>query len=239
MTNTRDNLRVELSLKSFSPLNTIISKDIVTGAACNSAQVDRNIRNGTPVDRDIWNPSRVFTPEVNVYVFGPSRSSNSSFTKWSSNIEPLDTSVHRSKIQERNSDFLCIEKMGVRSLSDEIVADLDPSIRVNLANSIISKSPRFINFGLLTFDATGKPNIAFPPSTRAKSLNGMQRDNFKVVWLASRHDFERVREMTAYSNHINNSELETREFFERETENIPLIRQTDLVTPLHDNPLTQ
>ena len=52
------------------------------------------------------------------------------------------------------------------------------------------------------------------------------------------HDFERVRKTTAYSNHIKNSELETREVFERETENIPLTRQTDLVTPLHDNPLT-
>ena len=45
--------------------------------------------------------------------------------------------------------------------------------------------------------------------------------------------------MTAYSNHIKNYELETREVFERETENIPLKRQTYLVTPLHDNPLTR
>ena len=37
------------------------------------------------------------------------------------------------------------------------------------------------------------------------------------------HDFERVSEMTAYSNHIKNSELETRECFERETENIPIL----------------
>ena len=35
------------------------------------------------------------------------------------------------------------------------------------------------------------------------------------------------------------SELETREVFERETENIPLTRQTYLVTPLYDNPLTR
>ena len=186
----------------------ISSKDIVTGAACNSAQVDRNIRN----------PSRVGNPEVNVDVFSPSRSSNSSFTKWLRNIKPLNTSVDGSTTKERNLDSSCIEKVGVKSLPDEIAADLDPSIRVNLKNSIISKSPKFINLGLPNFDATGKPNIAFAPSTRAKSLNGTRRDNFKEDWMASRHDFERLSETTACSSHINNSELETREVFGRETE---------------------
>ena len=109
---------------------------------------------------------------------------------------------------------------------------------LNLANSVIRESPKFMNIGLLSFDETGKPNIAFSPSTRAKSLNGIGRENFKANWLASRRDFERVSKTTAYSNHIKNSELETGEFFERETENIPLTQQTDLVTPLHKNPLT-
>ena len=195
------------------------------GAACNSAQVDRSIRN----------PSRVGTPEVNVDVFSPSRGSNSSFTKWSRNIEPLDTSVDGSTTQERNSDFSCIEKVGVKSLPDKIVADLDPSIRVNLVNSIISESPKFIDFGLLTFDATDKPNIAFTLSTRDKSSNGTGRDKLKAEWLASRHDLEKASKKIAYSNHIKNSELETRELFEQETGNITLTRQTYLVTPLHEN----
>ena len=78
-----------------------------------------------------------------------------------------------------------------------------------------------------------------PPLPELSLLNGVRKDNFKADWLASRHDFERVSKTTAYSNHIKNYELETGEFFERETENIPLTRQTDLVTPLHDNPLTQ
>ena len=129
--------------------------------------------------------------------------------------------------------------MGVKNLPDEIVTDLDPSIQINLANSIISESPKFINLGLLNFDAIGKLNINFTPSTRSKSLNGTQRDNFKSDWLASAHGFERVRKTTACSNHINNYELETREVFERETENIPLTPQINLVTPLHDNPLKQ
>ena len=108
--------------------------------------------------------------------------------------------------------------MGVKSPPNEIVSDSDPSIQVNLANSVISKSPKFINLGLLTFDATGKDNIAFAPSTRAKSLNGMQRDNFKVYWLGYTHDFERVSKTTEYSNHIKNSELETKEVFDLESD---------------------
>ena len=65
--NAQENLSVDLSLNSLSLLNTITPKAIVTGAACNSAQVDRNIRKScTPDDRNIRNPSRVGTPEVNV-----------------------------------------------------------------------------------------------------------------------------------------------------------------------------
>ena len=104
--NVQDNSSVELSLKSFSPFNTISSKEIVMGVACNIAHVDRNVRKScTPVDRNIRNPSRVGTPEVNVDFFSPIHGSNSSFTKWSRNINPLDTSLGGYATQERNSDF--------------------------------------------------------------------------------------------------------------------------------------
>ena len=48
--------------------------------------------------------------------------------------------------------------------------------------------------------------------------------------------------MTAYLNHINNSEIETREVFKRETwspENIQWTLPTDMVTRLDDNQLTR
>ena len=44
---------------------------------------------------------------------------------------------------------------------------------------------------------------------------------------------------TEYCNRIKNSELETRKVFDQETENIQQTRQTDLVTILHENPLTR
>ena len=92
--------------------------------------------------------------------------------------------------------------MVVKSLPDRIVADLDPSIRVNLVNSVPSESPKCKNLGLPTFDATDIRNIGFPSSTRAKSLNGTRRDNFRGARLGYRHDFERMSETIAYSNHI-------------------------------------
>ena len=115
--------------------------------------------------------------------------------------------------------------MCVKSLPGEIITDLDPSKRVKLASVVIRKSPKFVNFGLLSFNATDKPSIAFTPFTRAKSLNGTERENLNGDWLASSHGFERVSKTTAYSNHIKNSELENRQVFEQEsiqTENIPL-----------------
>ena len=189
----------------------------------------------------VRSPSREIhrTPGLNVDVFSPSRGSNSGFTKWLGKIEPLNTSVDKYAAQESNLGCFCIKNKGVKSLPDEIVADLDPSIRVNLANSVIRESPKFINIRFLSFDAIGKATIAFAPSTIAKCFNGTGRGESKLDWLASRHYFDRVSETTAYSNHIKNSELETRHVFERETENIPLTRQTDLVTPLRENPLTR
>ena len=48
-----------------------------------------------------------------------------------------------------------------------------------------------------------------------------------------------MSETKAYRNHIKNYDIEIREGFEQETENIPLTRQTDLMTTLRNNPLTQ
>ena len=129
--------------------------------------------------------------------------------------------------------------MGVKSVLGEIVAGLDPSKRVNLANSVLSESPKFNSLGLPAVDATDIRNIDFAPSTRKNILSGNLKDDFSPSRLGYTHGFETMSETTAYRNHINNSELETREVFDQETENIPQTRQTDLVTTLNENPLTQ
>ena len=111
VTNVVENSRVELSLNSLSPLNTNMSKAFVIGSACKSVGVNRNIINCTSHNKKIRNHSRIGTPGVNEGVFSPSSNTTSSFAKWTGNIKPLDTSVHVSATQERNSDFSCIEKV--------------------------------------------------------------------------------------------------------------------------------
>ena len=133
----------------------------------------------------------------------------------------------------------CIEKVGVKSVLGEIVADLDPSIQVNLTNSVLSEIQNFKSLRLHAVNATDIRNLDFAPSTRAKSLSGMWKDNFIPSRLGYTHDFETMSETTAYRYHIKNSELETREVFERETETIPQTLQTYLMTTLNDNPLTR
>ena len=124
--------------------------------------------------------------------------------------------------------------MGVKSIPETIVANLDPSIQVNLANSVLRESLKFKNLRIPNFDATDIRNLDFAPYTRAKRLNGIRRDNFRDARLGYTHDFEIMSKTKAYSNHIKNSKLETRESFDRETQNIPNTRQTDLVTTLND-----
>ena len=205
VTNIQENSRVEHSLNSLSPLNMNTSKAIIIGLSSKSAEVDKNALSCTPPDRTIWCHSRIGTPGLNEGIFSPSHGKASSFAKWTGNIKPLDTSVHGSATQERNSYFLCIEKVGVKILPDKIVADVDPSIQVNIANSILSKSPKFKNLGLPTFDATYICNLDFSPSTRAKNLNRTRRENFRDARLGYTHDFERISETTAYRNCIKNS----------------------------------
>ena len=155
VTSVQETSRESLSQESLKPLHTIRSKEIITDAACNSTQVDRIV----------WTPSRDIhmTPRVNIEVFSPSRCSNSSSAKCSRNIKPLNNSVDKSVAQERNSNCSCIEKIGVKSLPGEIVTDLDPSKRVNLTSYALRESPKFIDFGLLSFNATSKKTPSLPP----------------------------------------------------------------------------
>ena len=56
------------------------------------------------------------------------------------------------------------------------------------------------------------------------------------------HDFETMSETSAYCNHINNSEIEARGVFERETsspENIQRTPPMNIVTRLDDNKLNR
>ena len=218
-------------MTSSSPLNTFQSKAFVNGFAYKSVGVNRNILNCTSPDRMIWSHSRIGTPGVNEGDFSPSSNKTYGFAKWTGKIEPSDTYIHGYATQERNSYLSCIEKVGVKSVLSEIVADLDPSKWVNLANSVLSEIPKFKSLGLPAVDETDIHNLDFTPSARAKSLSGTRKDNFIISRLGYTHDFETMSKTTLYRDHINNSELETTESFERETEKY----STDTTNVFGDN----
>ena len=105
----------------------------------------------------------------------------------------------------------------MKSILSEIVKEFDSSGQMNLANSVLSESPNLKSLGHPTIKTADIRNINFATSTKAKSLNWMRKDNKRDGNMGYTHDFETTSEMTAYRNHIKNSELETGEVFERET----------------------
>ena len=133
------------------------------GTAFDSAQVESIVRT----------PSRSIrhSPRVNVEKFSPSRYNHSSFPKRSRNIELFNTSIDESPAQERNPTPFFTGKSGVKCLPGEVVTDLDLSKRMNFASSIFVESPKLMDFGLSSINATGKPKFVLASSTRAEILN--------------------------------------------------------------------
>ena len=126
------------------------------------------------VKRILWTPSRAVrqSPRVAVDVFGPSQCSHYSIAKWSRKIEPFNTSIDVSLVQELNLTSFYTYKINVKHLPDEVVNDLDPSKQMNFASSVLGESPKFMDFGLFSVNVTGKSNSVFAPSIRAEILNG-------------------------------------------------------------------
>ena len=88
---------------------------------------------------------------------------------------------------------------------------------MNLANSVLSESQKFISLGHPTAETTDIRNNDFATTTRVKSLNRLRRDTERDYRLGYTHDFETTSETIDYRNHIKNSELEPREVFQQET----------------------
>ena len=98
--------------------------------------------------------------------------------------------------------------------------------------SVIGERPNFISLGHPTVETADIRNIDFATSTRAKRLNGVQRGTERDDILGYTHDFETMSKTIAYRNHIKDSEIETRENFERETSTHENIQRT-LATDIH------
>ena len=91
---------------------------------------------------------------------------------------------------------------------------------MNLANSLGIESPKLVNFGYPPIEINNVGNLidGIVP-TRIDNSNGIWRRMDRDDRMAHTHDAETASKTTAYRNHIKNSEIETREVFERETLN--------------------
>ena len=132
--------------------------------------------------------------------------------------------------------------MGVKSIFPELGKEPDPSVQVNLTNSVLSNIPKFITLGHPNIETADIRNIDFATSTRANNLNGLRRGTEGNDRLGKTHDFENMNKTTAYRNHIKNLEIEAREVFGQETlspENIQQTLPMNIVTRLDNNLLTR
>ena len=130
----------------------------------------------------------------------------------------------------------------MRSIFPELGTELEPSVQVNLTNSVVREILKFKNFGHPTVETADIRNIDYINATRPKNCNGLRRSTDRDDRLGYTHDFETMSETTDYQNHIMNSEIETREVFERETlspQNIQRTLPMDIVTRLDNNKLTR
>ena len=177
ITNALTNSSEQLSLTISSPLNTFQSKAFVVGLQDESVGGNRNIICTSLDSRNsMGNHSSIGTPGANKDIFSPRSDTTSNVLSCTDNIEKFDTLVQSSTTQESNLESSCIEEVGVKSIFPEHRKESDSIIRVNLGNSVLSESPKFISLRHPTVKTADIRKINFSTSTRAKSLNGLQRD---------------------------------------------------------------
>ena len=206
VTNVLTNSSKQLFNMNLSRLNAFQSKVFVIGSQDKSVEGKRKIICTSRDSRNIrGNHSSLGTPRVNEEVWSPRRNTTSNLMSCTDNIEKFDIHVHGSITQERNLEALCIEEVGMKSILPELRKEFDSSVRVNLANSVLRKSPKLISLGHLTAETADMGNIDFTTYTRAKNLNELRRGTERDDRLGMTHDFETISEKIAYRHHIKNS----------------------------------
>ena len=85
--------------------------------------------------------SRIDTPGVNKDVWSVINTTSNVMSD-ANNIKKFNTSVKSSTTQERNLELSRIEEEILKSIFPELGSELDPSLEVNLANSVFREIPK-------------------------------------------------------------------------------------------------
>ena len=142
---------------------------------------------------------------MNKEILSPRSNTTSNTLSCMDNIEIFDNIVHGSTTQERNLGLSCIEEVFLKSIYPELRKEFDSSLRVNLKNSVLSKSTNFISIGHPTAETADIWNIDLSTSTRANNLNGLRIGTERNDRMGYMHDFKTMSKKIAYRNHIKNS----------------------------------
>ena len=88
------------------------------------------------------NISRIDTPGVNEDIWSLI-DSTPNVLSCTDNVNKFNTIVQSSTTQERDLESSRIEEESVKSIFPELGKELDPSVRLNLSNSVVRESPKF------------------------------------------------------------------------------------------------
>ena len=156
--------------------------------------------------------------------------------------DKLGTIFQQYTTKERNTSSTKIEEESLESVFSKNFEESNSSEQMNLANSLGIETPKLVHFGHPPIETNNVGNLLdVIVTTRIENSNGIWRRTDRDNRMAHKHDVETMSETTAYRNHINNSEIETREVFERETSNQNIeniVTQLDK-TRLENNQTTQ
>ena len=128
---------------------------------------------------------------------------------WSdvSEADKLDTDVQRSSTDERNMAPSRIEEGSLESILPKIVKESNLSERMNLENSVLVQTPKFVSFRHPTMqtDNVGNP-IDSVAATRVMDQDGILRSTDRYDKTTPTHgDVEPISEKWAYRKFIKDS----------------------------------
>ena len=78
----------------------------------------------------------------------------------------------------------------MKNIFHELGSELDPSVQVNLANSVGRESPKFKSLKHPTIETANIRNLNCIGATRPKDCNGLRRSTDRDDRLGYTHDFK-------------------------------------------------
>ena len=124
-------------------LNALQSETLVIGSQDEYMKSTNRIISTTSDSKNIRENhiSRIDTQGVNKNVWGVIDTTFNVLSD-ADNVKKFDTHVQRSTTQERNLESSQIEEESLKSIFPELGTELDPSVQVNLTNSVVCDKPK-------------------------------------------------------------------------------------------------